>query len=226
MLNTGARLIQIVSLSILTTSLTTDAHAQGNPVEAAVAHMGVGAGITFDRPVSNEGHSAQGVVFVYRWHSFHSNWGPTFGIDWHSNDFDRSLGSVNAPIGSLQTRALLAGYGHTERFWHRFSASASVNGGYSFNNFSQSTLAVPTFKSAGISLVGVSVDNSWVFKPDVAVWYDVFKHVGIGVSAAYFLSRPNETVTTATGVQSDRLKADTFELTVGVVVGVWKKKSA
>ena len=219
-------LIQFSALLSFVALLPINARAQVLDVDSAVAHMGVGAGITFNKPVSSEGQSAQGLVFVYRWHSFHSNWGPTFGIDWHTMDFNRPLGTVNAPLGSLQTRAILAGFGRTERFAHRFTASASVSGGYSFNNFSQSTQAVPTFKTAGISLVGVSLDNSWVFKPDVAVWYDVFRHVGIGVSAAYFLSRPNETLTTATGVQVDRLKADTFELTVGVTVGVWKKKGA
>jgi len=218
-------LIQFSVLPILVALLPINARAQVLDVDSAVAHMGVGAGITFNKPVNNDGHSAQGLVFVYRWHSFHSNWGPTFGIDWHSMDFDRSLGTVDAPLGTLKTRAILVGYGHTERFFHRFSTSASVSTGYSFNDFSQSSQAVPSFKAAGVPLVAANVENSWVLKPDVALWYDVFRHVGVGVSAAYLLSRPHETLTTANGVQVDHLNADTFELTVGVVVGVWKKKS-
>jgi len=224
MKHTRLWLILVLPVSTLLSIAPLDARADVPDVDDAVAHMGVGAGVTFNRPSSSDGHPAQGIAFVYRWHSFHSGWGPTIGIDWHSTDFDRSLRSVSTPLGSLRTRAILGGYGHTERFAHRFSASANVSGGYSFNDFSQSTLAVPSFKNAGVSLLGVSVDNSWVFKPDVSVWYDVFRHVGVGVSLAYLVSRPNETLTTATGVQVDRLKADTWELTAGITFGVWKKR--
>jgi hypothetical protein len=57
------------------------------------------------------------------------------------------------------------------------------------------------------------------------VWYDVFRHVGVGVSAAYLYTRPEETLTTGNNVvQVRRLNADTWELAVGVTVGVWKKK--
>jgi hypothetical protein len=63
-----------------------------------------------------------------------------------------------------------------------------------------------------------------VVRPNVAVWYDVFKHVGVGVSAAYLFARPNQTITTATGTQEHDLKADAFELAAGVTFGVWKKK--
>jgi hypothetical protein len=60
-------------------------------------------------------------------------------------------------------------------------------------------------------------------RPDVSAWYDVFRHVAVGVSAAYLWSRPNETITTVTGSDTRRLNADAFELTVGVAFGVWKK---
>jgi hypothetical protein len=217
------RLLALATLSIVAQLLTPRAHADVPDLDSAVAHMGIGAGITFIKPTNNDGNSSQGVAFVYRWHTFHSGWGPSFGIDWHSTDFTHSFGSVNAPFGTLRTRALLVGYGHTQRI-HRFSASASVSGGYSFNDFSTAGAAGPAAAAAGVSLAGVSIGNSWVVRPDVAAWYDVFRHVGIGVSAAYLVSRPTETLTMATGSQSQRLNADAFELTVGVAVGVWKKR--
>jgi len=203
---------------------TSRAHAQVVDVDSAVAHMGVGSGITFNRPTSRDGNSNQGIAFIYRWHTFHSGWGPTVGLDWHGTDFDRTLGSVNAPLGTLRTRAILGGYGHTKPLG-RFSTSASVSGGYSFNDFSVATAAAPAFAKGGVSLLGASTSNSVVFKPEVSAWYDVFRHVGVGISAAYFLNRPNETVTTATGAQVQRLQADAFELTAGVTFGVWKKRT-
>jgi hypothetical protein len=217
------RLIHIAAFLILTTILTTAARAD-DPVDNAMAHMGAGAGISFIKPSSNDGQSSQGVVFVYHWHSFHSGWGPSFGLDLHSTDYTQTMGSVSTTLGTLQTRALLVGYGHTQKL-KRFATSASVNGGYSFNDYSVATGARQAFASGGISLVGVSIDNSWVVRPDVSAWYDIVKHVAVGVSAAYLWSRPNETVTTAAGLDARRVNADAFELTVGVAVGVWKKHS-
>jgi hypothetical protein len=71
----------------------------------------------------------------------------------------------------------------------------------------------------------VSVSNSWVARPDVSAWYDIFPHLAVGVSAAYLWSRPNLQVATATTFDTRRLNADAFELTVGAAVGLWRKKS-
>ena len=208
---------------MIATTLATDAHAQGNPVDSAVAHVGVGAGITFVDPSSNEASRSQGAAFVYRWHSFHSHWGPTFALDWHSTDFTFPLASGSAPLGTLRMRALLAGFGRSQRFG-RFSTSASVSGGYSFNDLSVSAGAGPAFASAGTPLLGVNVDNSAVVRPDVAVWYDLTKHVGVGVSAAYMFSRPQATITTVAGDQVHNLRANAFEVTTGLIFGLWKNR--
>jgi hypothetical protein len=216
------RLVQVVCVSIGTTMLTTDARGQGL-VDNAVSHVGIGVGTSFYSPSSQDFKSSQGIGVAYRWHGFHSGWGPTFGLDWHSTDFNQTLGSVNAPLGTLRMRALLAGFGNTQRVG-RFSASATLSGGYAFNHLTVDGGAGPAFASTGISLRGASVDNSAVIKPDVAVWYDVAKHVGVGVSAAYLVARPDATLTTATGSEVRHLRADAYELSVGLVFGVWKKR--
>jgi hypothetical protein len=222
MMNTSAKLVQVLCLLIGTMLLSTDSHAQ-DPVDSAVSHVGLGAAITFYNPSSSDGKSSEGISLAYRWHTFHSGWGPTFGIDWHTTDFNQPLGSVDAPLGSLRMRALLAGFGHTRRMG-RFSASASMSGGYSFNDFSVDAGAGPAFASTGISLRGVQVNNSWVAMPQVAVWYDVFKHVGVGISAAYFVTRPQEVMATAGGSEVGHLNANALELSAGLTFGVWKEK--
>jgi hypothetical protein len=216
------RLVHIVCLSLAPTLLAANAHAQVS-IDDAVAHVGIGVGVAHYDPTSSDGHTSEGIVAAYRWHSFHSGWGPTFGLDFHTTDFDQTLGGLNAPLGSFRMRAVLAGFGYTHRVG-RFSASGNMTGGWAFNNFNVDGSAFPTFAGAGVSLVGAHVDNSWVVKPDVAVWYDVLRHVGVGVSAAYLVARPEERITTASGIQEQHLKADAFELTAGVTVGVWKKK--
>jgi hypothetical protein len=218
---TRDRLVQIICFSIIPMILATDAYAQGNPMEAAVTHAGIGVGTTFTSP--SDGDSSEGVAVVFRWHRFRSGWGPTFAFDWHSNDFNQTLGSGVAPLGSLNMRVLLAGFGYTRRVG-RFSASASAKGGYSFNDFSVDSNARPAFANAGNPLLGVSVDNGWAVKPDVAVWYDFGRHVGVGVTAGYLFSRPDRTLRTATGTVEQEMRADAFELTTGLVFGVWKKR--
>jgi hypothetical protein len=216
------RLIHTICLSLAATLLSTNAHAQTS-VDDAVAHAGLGVGIAHYDPTSDQGHTSQGIVVMYRWHSFSSGWGPTVGLDWHTTDFDQTLGGLNAPLGTFRMRALLAGYGYTQHVG-RFTTSANMTGGYSFNNFNVEDNAGQTFSRAGVSLVGVHVDNSWVVKPEVAVWYDVLSHVGVGVSAAYLVARPEQTITTAAGIQQQRLKTDAFALTAGVTFGIWKKQ--
>jgi hypothetical protein len=120
-------------------------------------------------------------------------------------------------------RALLAGFGHTRRMG-RLSASASVSGGYAFNHFTVDGAAGPAFASTGTSLLGVSVNNSAIVKPEMSVWYDVVKHAGVGITAAYLMARPEEIVTTAAGSDVRHLRADAFELTVGLTFGVWTKR--
>jgi hypothetical protein len=224
MVKKSARLLQMLSLCFAATVFPTDARAQGDLVDSAVAHVGIGGGINFYEPRSSEANSSQGLAIAYRWHSFHSGWGPTFGIDFHSTDFHQEIGSIDAPLGSLRMRALLAGFGHTKRLG-RFTTSASVSGGYSFNSLTVDSGVASAFSRTGVSLVNVGMSDSFVAKPDVAIWYDVFRHVGVGVSAGYLFTRPDETIATASGSTVRHLNADTWELTTGVVFGVWKKKT-
>jgi len=216
------RLIHIGCLFFLSILLGVNAHAQGT-IDNVVAHAGIGGGITFYNPTNKDGQTSTGFALAYRWHRFHSGWGPTFGLDWHSTDFDQTLGGLNARLGSLRMRALLAGFGYTGQAG-RWAVSANATGLYSFNDFTIADGARPAFASVGVPLVSADVDNSWVVRPNAAVWYDIFKHVGVGVSGGYLVARPNQTITTAIGTQERHLKADALVLAAGVTVGVWKEK--
>ena len=120
-------------------------------------------------------------------------------------------------------RALLVGFGHTKRV-KRFTTSANVSAGYSFNHLTVDSGVGPAFIGSGVSVLDVHVRDSGILKPEVAAWYDVFKHMGVGVAVAYLVSRPQEVMVTAAGSQTRRLRADTLELTAGVTFGLWKKK--
>lgn len=223
MTTTSTRLIQVCLLSIGILAIATRAHAQDDLIDSAVAHVGVGAGVNFYRPSSNDADSSQGIVVMYRWHSFHSGWGPTFGLDWHSTVFHQPVGDVvDVPTGSLRMRALLAGFGYRHRI-HRFTAAANLSAGYSFNHLTDDSGLGPAFARTGVSLLDVHVNDSALIKPDVSIWYDVFKHVGIGVSAAYLFNQPDEVIRTTAGSGTRQLNANSFALAAGLTFGVWKK---
>jgi hypothetical protein len=223
MMTTSTRLIQISLLSIGILAIAATARAQDDLIDSAVAHVGVGAGVNFYRPSSNDADSSQGIVVMYRWHSFHSGWGPTFGLDWHSTVFHQTVGNVaDVPMGSLRMRALLAGFGYRHRI-HRFTAAANLSAGYSFNHLTDDSGLGPAFARTGVSLIDVHVNDSFIVKPDVAVWYDLFKHVGVGVSAGYLFNKPDEVIKTTAGSGTRQVNANAFALAAGLTFGVWKK---
>ena len=81
----------------------------------------------------------------------------------------------------------------------------------------------PAFARTGVSLLDVHVNDSLLIKPDVGLWYDLFKHVGIGVSAAYLFNKPDEVIRTTAGSATRQMNANTFALAAGLTFGVWKK---
>src|SRR6266566_8622542 len=116
------------------------------------SHLGIGTSIDFDQPRDHEAQPSRGVGFLYRWHTFHSGWGPTVGFDWHSMHFNQPLGLDNAPLGLLRMRSVMAGFGHTQHLG-RLSASVSLTGGYSFNHLALDPAAGDAYQRAGLSLL-------------------------------------------------------------------------
>jgi hypothetical protein len=216
MTHPDARLAQLV-LAIGFTIIAAGAHAQ------SASHIGLGAGVNLYRPTSTEAHRSEGVGVEYRWHSFHSGWGPTFGLDWHKTGFTQPLGPIDTPLGTIQFRTILLGIGHTQHM-RRLNVSASLSGGYAMNRLALDSRANPTFELAGVSLVAARARNSAAAKPEVSVWFDIAKRLGVGVSAAYFVARPDVIIETSTGSYARRLRADALELHAGMTIGVWKDR--
>ena len=217
------RLVHIVCFLIAGTLLAANAHAQG-PVDDAIAHVGIGVGVSHYDPTNSDGQTSQGLAVAYRWHSFHSGWGPSVGLDWHSTNLDQTLGGVDATLGSFQMRGPPG----------RLRSYTSPRTIFRFGEY-EWRLRLQQFHGRQRRLADVRRNwsrpagctrrsNSWVLKPNVAVWYDVLRHVGVGVGAAYLVARPSESITTVSGIQKQHLKTDAFELTAGVTFGMWKKK--
>ena len=63
--------------------------------------------------------------------------------------------------------------------------------------------------------------NTFVFKPEVGVWYDLTKKVYVNVNAGYMMARPDVEIVTAAGRDVRTARADQFVLKVGVVYSIF-----
>ena len=58
-------------------------------------------------------------------------------------------------------------------------------------------------------------------RPQVSLWRNVSRKVGVNVSAGYMIARPTFTVSTTLGEERQRVRADQFILKIGVVYSVY-----
>ena len=194
------------------------AHAQ------SASHLGIGLDVDFYRPTHGElFQRSTGVGLLYRWHTFHSHWGPTFGFDWESAHFDQPVGAATVPFGSLRKQTFLVGLGYTLHLGPLVSSS-NLTGGYELHRLRLDGGAVNAYGNAGLVLVGAQVRNSPAGQADTSLWFDVTKRIGIAVSAAYNVARPEIIITTATSSASHHLRTDALEYKVGLVIGLDKRK--
>jgi hypothetical protein len=70
------------------------------------------------------------------------------------------------------------------------------------------------FAAQGIT---VKASNAFVVIPEVNVWYNINKKIGIRFSSGYVIARPDVIVTSTAGVDKRRVKADNLTFKVGMV---------
>jgi hypothetical protein len=127
-------------------------------------------------------------------------------------------------LGELRVRPLMAGYGYQHRI-RRSVLSAELLGGYAFNSFSLTPAATAGYRERlNADSVSATVGNSLVLKPELGMWFDVSRKVGINVTTGYLLARPNVTVTSSAGREVRRVRADVVSLKVGLVYSFFHKR--
>jgi hypothetical protein len=58
-------------------------------------------------------------------------------------------------------------------------------------------------------------------RPQVSVWHDISRKIGLNVTAGYMIARPTLTVSTTMGVERQRVRADMFTVKMGLVYSVY-----
>ena len=173
-------------------------------------------------PGSNVAGDAIGVGLLWRLGHSKEGFGWEWGMNWFGSDVDHSFGGTPAfELGELHMRPFMAGYGYT----HVLGPTAikgSVLGGYAFMSFETASSAAAVYRDRlGAQSLSTDAANTFVIKPQVSVWRDISRKVGVNVAAGYMIARPTLTVTTTMGEERQRLHADMFTLKMGVVYSVF-----
>ena|SRR5439155_14461259 len=171
---------------------------------------------------TDRAHGANDFGLLWRFGRSHTGWGWTFGFNWFSTDVDQSIGRLSTELGELAVRPVMAGYGYTHVINARTSVQANLLGGYAFTSFHLLPSASDVYRDRlGAQSVGVTTRSTFVAKPEVGVWFDVSRKVGVNVSAGYMFARPTLTVTSSLGSDGQHFQADMFMLRVGAVYKIF-----
>jgi len=211
---TGVRR-RILALSALAlTCFALDAGAQ------SAAAIGLGLALSSYDPTGPLGQSATSIGPLIRINTG-SGFGPTIGFDWYSVGVETTAGGQRVYLGRVRVRPVMAGVAYK---WNRgkYWLSASVVGGYAFARLAVNDRARPVLRSGlGASVLSFDAGNSFVWRPQLGLWYDADARVGITASIAYIGVRPMLRVAFDTGVRQTRLDAACTVLTFGLVYGVF-----
>jgi hypothetical protein len=158
---------------------------------------------------------------LLRYGESRDGWGPRLGFNWYAADLAEDVNGETTRLGRLRVRPLMAGYGYTKVFGLT-AVSANLLAGYAFTTFSLH----PSFRDAYVESLGVDrvrtdVSNEIVVKPEVSIWIDASRKVGVNVSLGYMLARPTVTLTTMRGSDPRTIDADVAMLKVGLVYSLF-----
>ena len=175
---------------------------RGSPDESTAAGLG--------RPglIWRIGHGGEG-------------WGFRWGLNWYATNLQHPIGSEAITLGQIRVRPLMGGYGYQHRVG-RTLVSGGVLAGYGLTSVS----VKPEFeemyrRTMGASALSVRARNTLVVRPEVSVWLDLNEKMGLNISAAYMMARPEVTVFSPAGRDTRRINADMFTLRVGAVYSIF-----
>ena len=148
-------------------------------------------------------------------------WGFHWGLNWYSVDIDRPIGGRATELGRLTVRPFMAGWGYTYGITRRLNVTADVLAGYAFGSIVLESAAIDAYQNrVGARSVSATASNTLVLKPEVGMWYDLSRRVGVNMNAGYMVARPDVIVNTSAGMDKRTARADQFIVKVGLVYSI------
>ena len=206
-----------VAAALLTVAVAASAYAQTEEHKFAL-----GGDFRVRVAPTDRARGANDFGLIWRFGRSRTGWGWAFGFNWFSTDVDQSIGGLSTELGELAVRPFMAGYGYTHVINSRTSVEANLLGGYAVTSFHLLPSASDVYRDRlGVQSVGVTARNTFVAKPEIGVWFDVSRKVGVNVSAGYMFARPTLTVNSSLGSEVQHFQADMFMLRVGAVYKIF-----
>jgi hypothetical protein len=204
----------LVFSALLIACATAQARAQ------SAAAIGLGLAISSYDPTGQLGQSATSIGPLLRI-KLGPGIGPTIGFDWYAVGVEVMAGSQRVYLGRVRVRPVMAGVAYN---WNRgkYWISASLVGGYAFARLTVNDQARPAFRSnLGSTFLSFDARDSFVWRPQLGIWYDAAPRVGLTASIAHIGVRPTLRIGTDTGTRQTTLEAACTVLTFGLVYGVF-----
>lgn len=157
------------------------------------------------------------------WRFGHSKpgWGFHWGLNWYTVEISRPIGGSATELGDLHLRPFMAGYGYTYIIG-RNAIIASVIGGYAFGTIDISSTAVEAYKTRlGAASASADASNAIALRPQLGLWHDLSRKIGVNATTGYIYARPDVTVNTSIGPFKRKVRADQFYVKVGVVYSIF-----
>lgn len=184
-------------------------------------HIALGANLTIRASRNPAGHGSIDGGLLWRFGHSKTGWEWVYGLNWFSTEMNRTIGGVDVEFGKLHVRPLLGGYGYSWLFG-RTAVSADVYGGYAFTHFKLTPVADDTYRDRlGARTVSAESANTFVVKPELGVWYDYSRRIGINAAVGYVVARPRITVSSSLGEDVQRYRADMLQFRIGAVYSIF-----
>jgi hypothetical protein len=212
----------VLALVLLLTS-TPEVSAQEETTSDSRFALGADFKVKMTDRASHEDYAEGqlGPGLLWRFGKSKGGWGFHWGLHWYAVKVERPIGGVSTELGELHVRPIMAGYGFTRNI-RRYSITADVLGGYAFGSIDLSDPAVAAYRRVmNVPGASATASNTFVFKPEIDVWYDVNKKVFVNVNAGYMIARPDISVVTVAGTDFRTARADQFILKVGIVYSIF-----
>jgi hypothetical protein len=181
----------------------------------------IGGEFALKRPNSPETHGSHDFGPLWRFGHGDDGWGYHWGLNWYATDVDRSVAGTTVELGELRIRPFMAGYGYTYNI-RKASVTAALLGGFALTSMTLNPAANDAYRDRlGARSVDASAGAALVARPEVSVWYDVSRKIGVHVNAGYIVARPQVTVSSSLGDDRRRVRADIFSVKVGLAYAVF-----
>ena len=204
-------------LATLTLSLA-PAHAFA---QSGFGTFALGGKVSFKGSTERMSSGATNIGILWRLGHGGEGWGPKYGLNWYSAHLDTTIGDRRQAFGELKLRPLMLGYGYSRSFG-RVHASANILGGLAITSFSLSSSANDAFRrQLAASSVDADASNPLVLRPEISVWIDASRKIGINVNAGYMFAQPRVVVSGAGGRAVRRVDASMFTLSVGAAYSIF-----